>query len=178
MDRLARSMGLDTDGVNVTELARRLGGLAGERLDACRRSLRQRLETVGRLNREVGDLIACGLRLVQGTMALINQLIQPGRIYHRSGTVFGRHGAADGSCPEISDARGPKAPVTQPRISPWHYRSGNQTEWTSIMATEERKEIQTIRKISEDIDTLSLNDQASWLALKTDLQSIIGVGHG
>ncbi|MBI9085920.1 MAG: flagellar protein FlgN [Desulfobacterales bacterium] len=85
VDRIARSMGLDPDAVNVTALARVLGGLAGERLDACRQSLTRRLETVGRLNREVGDLVACGLRLVQGTMALIGPLTQPGRIYHRSG---------------------------------------------------------------------------------------------
>lgn len=92
VDRLARSMGLGPDAVNVTTLARALGGPAGERLDRCRQSLIRRLETVGRLNREVGDLVACGLRLVQGTMALIGQLTLPGRIYHRSGRFYSGRG--------------------------------------------------------------------------------------
>lgn len=93
VERLSRSMNLDSDRVNVTTLARVLGGLAGERLERCRESLIRRLETVGRLNREVGDLVACGLRLVQGTAALIGQLTLPGRIYHRSGRFYSGRGS-------------------------------------------------------------------------------------
>ncbi|MBI9085922.1 MAG: chemotaxis protein CheA [Desulfobacterales bacterium] len=37
-----------------------------------------------------------------------------------------------------------------------------------------KKKIQVVRKISEDIDTLNLNDQDSWLALATELQAVVG----
>ena len=44
-----------------------------------------------------------------------------------------------------------------------------------MMATMEKK-IQVVRKIRDDIDSLNLNDQDSWLALATELQAVMGEG--
>lgn len=91
--KLSRAAGQDGDVLTLSQLAGRIGAPSAGRLQECRRRLKGRLEAAGRLNREVGDLLACGLRLVRGTITLVTQLTRPERVYHRSGR-FERSGGS------------------------------------------------------------------------------------
>jgi len=92
--QLAESMERDAGGMTLAALADSVSEPESGRLRTCRRQLKRRLERVQRLNGEVRDLLAHGLRLVRGTVDLVNQLVQPGPVYQRSGTY--RRGAGNG----------------------------------------------------------------------------------
>jgi flagellar biosynthesis/type III secretory pathway chaperone len=85
VDQLAGSLGRKAGDMTLATLAEAVPEPVSDRLRTCRRQLKGRLEQVRRLNAEVRDLLVHGLRLVQGTVALVNQLVHPDPVYHRNG---------------------------------------------------------------------------------------------